>query len=595
MTGVKRIPYWKKKRKKGKMDGTKATIKPALAAVAAAVCAACAAQGKPKAVVFMLDGCRADAIENAAAPNMRKLMDGKWQEGYSCAWSLSAQTVPDAISSSAPNHVAIATGVTTAKNCVTNLGVQMSQCDYKKYPSWLVRVAEADPSVRALFMYGWPADERICPHPRVEAVPGSAVAGKGLIARAGVPCAKDVANGAEFARRLSTEKAPDAAMIYLDLPDHAGHGYFGGEGAGFYPYRTSYLKSIAICDAIIGKCMDAIAARPSFKDEDWMIVITADHGGYSNTHGLLGGHATSVPLLVSSRGVKQGRVPGTPKNYDAAPTVLRHFGIDVSGFDLDGKAVGGEVAQERTRPLAEGLAAYFTFDGKKPSNGAAAGPSAVLRGRTKSGAAGGILEKCLIVANGAKGAPGGVLLKGSEALKFENGADFAMTMWVRMDAPQKADALIFGNKDWSSGNNPGIALCASKCTEYVKNRGVVFNCVTPWGRKRIDIGTYDVEYGKWVFYAIVRGSDGVARLYQGAPDGTLYFISEDVRDIKLETSLPFHIGQDGTGRYGATFNGAVDDFALWTRELSHGDVRRIYEAGRKGLPLGDLLKGSPLP
>ena len=30
-------------------------------------------------------------------------------------------------------------------------------------------------------------------------------------------------------------------------------------------------------------------------------------------------------------------------------------------------------------------------------------------------------------------------------------------------------------------------------------------------------------------------------------------------------------------------------FALWTRELSHGDVKRIYEAGRNGLALGDAL------
>ena len=55
------------------------------------------------------------------------------------------------------------------------------------------------------------------------------------------------------------------------------------------------------------------------------------------------------------------------------------------------------------------------------------------------------------------------------------------------------------------------------------------------------------------------------------------------------TGLPLFLGQDGTGRYGRTFEGRIDDFALWTRELSHGDVRRIYESGRKGLPLGDLL------
>ena len=61
-------------------------------------------------------------------------------------------------------------------------------------------------------------------------------------------------------------------------------------------------------------------------------------------------------------------------------------------------------------------------------------------------------------------------------------------------------------------------------------------------------------------------------------------------DIVLDSGLPFYLGQDGTGRYGCTYNGFIDDFALWTRTLSHDDVKRIYEAGRKGLALGDILK-----
>ena len=79
------------------------------------------------------------------------------------------------------------------------------------------------------------------------------------------------------------------------------------------------------------------------------------------------------------------------------------------------------------------------------------------------------------------------------------------------------------------------------------------------------------------------------RLYQGGRDGRLYCIYSDMRGVKPDTGLPFFLGQDGTGRYGRTFIGHIDDFALWTRELSHGDVRRIYESGRLGLPLGDML------
>ena len=72
----------------------------------------------PKALVIMLDGMRADSIENVYTPNLRMLRDGKWQPGYKCAWSLSAHTIYDAITVSGPNHTAIATGVTTHKNTI---------------------------------------------------------------------------------------------------------------------------------------------------------------------------------------------------------------------------------------------------------------------------------------------------------------------------------------------------------------------------------------------------------------------------------------------------------------------------------------------
>ena len=570
---------------------------------------------KPKTLVIMLDGTRSDAIENGETPNFKRLMDGKWQEGYKCAWTPAAKTVPDALSSSGPNHAAIALGVSTAKNRVEN-NTYAGRCDYKKYPSWLVRIAEAKSDAKTLFMYSWKKDEGLCPDPRVEFVfAGSLVTGAGHMSMSGAYAwERDRLNGAELARRLALLDAPDATLLFLDLPDFGGHAHLAGDGTGFYPYRTAYLRAVHEVDAIVGRCLDAIASRPSFKDEDWLIAVTADHGGYATTHGLVGGHSTAIPLIVSSRHVVQGRIPGTPHNYDVAPTVLDHFGIDWSGFDLDGDVVGKAAAEpDKERPLDEGLAVYMPFDGWTATNTVSSGIVPEICGTaTKVDPRLGFIQGALCLGADTNGV-GGLCLKGSESLKFENGADFALTMWVKMDAPQKGDTLIFGNKNWRNGGNPGIALCAAKCTENVKTPGVVFNCIGAgehrnvggetqvveagrWvpltearGRKRIDVGTYDVEFGKWTFYAVVRSRDGVIRLYQGASDGRLYCIYEDTYEIKLDTGLPFFLGQDGTGRYGRTFEGRIDDFALWTRELSHGDVRRIYESGRKGLILGDLL------
>ena len=268
------------------------------AVVAAGFVSLAGAAPAPKALVVMLDGVRADAVENACAPNMQRLVAGKWQPGYSCAWSFTAKTVPVALASSAPNHAAITLGVTAAKNCVTNTGKQFVQCDYKKWPSFLARIAEARPGAKTLFMYSWKADELLCPHPKVEFSYGGTRATKAENARWGGAYARDLANGAELERRLASDAAPDATLLMLDCPDHGGHGLLDGWGGGFYPYSTSYLNAIHLCDGIVGRCLDAIAKRPTFKDEDWIVVITSDHGGYANTHGLFGGHATAVPLIV---------------------------------------------------------------------------------------------------------------------------------------------------------------------------------------------------------------------------------------------------------------------------------------------------------
>lgn len=540
--------------------------------IAAGVLMACAATAwadaarKPKALVIMLDGMRADSVENVAAPNMRMLRDGKWQPGYKCAWSLSAHTIYDAITVSGPNHTAIATGVTTKKTTIKQN--HKSTCDFKKWPSWLVRVADARPGTKGLFMFSWKWDEQISPDPRVKFIHGS-----------------DAANAAAMPKILAAADAPDAVMWYIDWPDHGGHGF------GYYPYTTGHLNTVYLSDKAIGDALKAIASRPTFKDEDWMIVVTADHGGYWRTHGLWGGHCETIPFLVAGRNVSQGRIPGIVHNYYAAPTVLTHFGIDWSGFDLDGKAVGTETVADAKRSLKDGLAVYMPFEGKAPAafaNAAQGKVSAEARGPASIVGKGGFIGGCLRLAQTTNGVAS-VCLKDSEKLAFEKGAEFAIAMWVKMPEAQKGDSVIVANKDWHKGSNPGILLTGNKKIES-KVGGVCFNAGMNSGRGRIDVGPYDIEFGKWTFYAVTRGPDGVLGYYQGGRDGYLYRIAFNAKDIKLATGLPFCLGQDGTGKYPSAFNGDIDDFALWTRSLSHEDVRKIYEAGRNGIPLGDLLK-----
>ncbi|MBQ9431786.1 MAG: alkaline phosphatase family protein [Kiritimatiellae bacterium] len=530
---------------------------------------------KPKGLMIMVDGLRADAVEESEMPNLRNLKDGKWQPGYQGACSLTAHTLYDARPSSAANHSAIATGVTAAKTGIYKNG-ETPKGNFAEWPSWLVRLVDARPETKALYTYSWSGDEKLSPHPKVRNLPLTSVVTNNW------PVAGDYeANALTIPKIMASDDAPDAVLYFIDMTD------WGGHRSGFYPYGKEYLLDLKIADRIIGDTIAAIASRPSFKDEDWMIMVTSDHGGYGPHHGIWGGQATTIPVVIAGRNISNGTIAGIPRNFDLAPTMLAHFGLDVKPMKLDGKVLNS-TEEKASRPLKDGLAVYLPFDSGTPENRVANGISPELHGATVSGTDGGKFGKCLQVAEDAK-RECGVCVKGSEKLQFENNGDFAIALWMRLDAPQKPQAPIVSNKDWNSGGNPGIVLIGARKTESVKKNGVCFNSALSDDRKRIDIGTFDIDYGKWVFYAVTRNSDGVLTFYQGNPDGKLYWIAENASSIKMETGFPFWIGQDGTGKCIVSLAGYIDDFALWTRPLARKDIRAIYEAGKKGEALATLL------
>ena len=114
-------------------------------------------QLRPKALMIMVDGLRADAVENAPMTNLLRLRDGKWQKGYRGFSSLAGHTLYDARPSSAANHAAIATGVTAAKTGVYKNGDTPNGA-FARWPSWLARVVDARPEKKALYTYSWPGD-----------------------------------------------------------------------------------------------------------------------------------------------------------------------------------------------------------------------------------------------------------------------------------------------------------------------------------------------------------------------------------------------------------------------------------------------------
>lgn len=546
------------------------------ALVAAAVCASAFtpawADGakRPMALVVMVDGLRADAVDSGLMPNLDALRLGKWQGGYKAAWSLTAHIAPGADPSSAPNHISIATGYTPATHGGKANG-QTASVNYTAYPTWLKRVVDVDPGKSALFVYSWSEDADLGPADNVEFI-GAA----------------DNVNAATLSARLAAADAPDATMYFINLPDEAGH------SGGFYPMSSVYRDALATTDGYIGACLSAIANRATFDQEDWLIAVTSDHGGYKTYHGQIlnsqgqSYQAYTVPLVIAGRSVEEGRIPDLPYNYDVCASALDHFGIAVSGLQAALRSSGA--APDTQRLLSDGLAVYLPFDADSSNQIAGSGVTAEPSTATAPA----------VTVNGMTGSylniPSGAYLKlaGSENLTYEGGdKSFTAIVWVNVTTTPSSDPVVIGNKNWSSGDAKGVLLCHGKAYTYkdttINKQRTAFSLNAGTGSSRLDIGPFDQETGKWTFYAITRNDDGVFTTYQGRSDGTLDWASATLDGFVLK-NYPFYIGQDGTGAYGNKFVGGVDDVALWTRGLSHDEIRRIFESGRAGANLGDLLK-----
>ena len=562
---------------------TQLSLAAATAAAFLAITSPANAAPRPMALMVMIDGLRADAVETGEMPVLESVMDGTWAPGYRSAWSLDGGVVDSTslrktIPSSGPNHASIATGVSPQKHGVTS-NDNMGSGNFATYPTWLKRVVDANPDSAALFAYTWANDAYLGPADGVTFLPGT-----------------DAGNAAAVASRLAAADAPDATMFFIDAPDAAGH------DSAFFPMSAQYKAALAEADGYLGQCLAAITNRATFADEDWLVIVTSDHGGYRNMHGqvIYGRQADTVPVAISGRNVVPGHIPGLPYNYDVAASALAHFGVAATGLDA--------VRRDRTtsvdaaRALADGLVAYLPFDTSTTANEAPGSSIAPTSGGSPSIASDGVIGSYCDFPSGTGHY---VKLDGtdSSSLSYEGGKCLAVTLWMKIARPVTGDPAIVANKKWT-GAAKGVLLFGgyNKLNDHCGLSGYNSSVglhMSDGGshaiNNRLDMGPFDYEdsASTWMFFAFTRSADGVITLYQGRSDGTLDWISGEFSGFSLESGYPFFIGNDATGNYSKPFIGGIDDFGLWTRSLTHDEIRRIYEAGHSGTALGSLLAAAP--
>lgn len=540
------------------------------------------ATDSPRSLVVMLDGVRADAQRMAKTPNIDSLMDGTWAPGYKGVWTFAAHTIRDAPTVSAPNHTAIATGVTAGKNQVKDNSVF---ADYNQkhadsvYHIYLSRIKQRYPKKNVAFLYSWGPDENLVKpdNPCDLALKGTDVENARLVPQ--------ILIGTYQSDSWKKGTDIDALLFYIDLPDAAGHaGGFSPPGAK----HDGYLKSIETCDAWVGDALKAIRNRPNFSEEHWQIIICSDHGGWVSSHGAARADNYTVPLVVSSKNVVPGRMLGQPCTTDVAVTVLDHFGFDVADMKRRGLLDGLPRGKTPAVPVEgkspeQGLIVYLPFDGdveNKVSDAGAIKPT--NRGaavKLSGGKKGGYLEIR------ASDKPAYVTLENPAPLKWGRDHDFSVALWLRLPEKNPADPVIFGNKDWNDGGHTGVCLFVAG--ENNGNGNNLSLNLADRHRMRVDTRQLNMSPNQWWFCAATVDRKENATLYAGGPDGKLYFCSMNlvgeglgIREWmhgNIDSPLPWNIGTDGTGNYKAKLSADLDEFRIWNRCLDMEEIEKLYQ------------------
>lgn len=232
----------------------------------------------PKVLVIGIDGCRSDVLEIANTPNIDNLI----ANGY-----YSPDGLNNDITISGPGWSAIICGVRSNKHGVTDNS--FSGSNYGQYPDFLKRIKLYNPALFTASIVHWnPINDQI------------------------------IDNIADFKRSVATDQAvedeavqlvsnqnPDAIFLHFDDPDGAGH------AGGFAANNANYITQIEEVDSHVGAIMDAIADRPNYDNEDWLILLTPDHGGLGNSHGGSSIEEEKVFFIASGDGVPQETVKAT--------------------------------------------------------------------------------------------------------------------------------------------------------------------------------------------------------------------------------------------------------------------------------------------
>lgn len=391
-------------------------------AFAIAWCATAALHaGDRKVLTISVDGLRPDALLAASTPNIDSLLDGTFfgTGGPSGIFATYAQS--EHLTFSGPGWGAYMTGLHVDRH---GANTNEFQNVVPGTTDWFTPLESHNPSLNTHRVLTWE------------------------IAHTSFPSGADTvvnfeynANGDQLMTNhvvgLMQNPATDVVMTFFSDPDGVGHTY------GFSPTVPQYLAEISDVDSQVGQIMAAMSARPNFASEDWLVILTSDHGGIGT------GHSGGLPLQRTIPFIVAGKLATTvlpqahPRQVDVAATVLEYFGAPLPA-NYDGHAIG--LTPAGPAPAGYGHNLVFNGDGEYGRGFVSNTTQQYVAGWDAPGP-GGITQLTYLAGDGFPSPTDpGPANRGNNF--FSGGTNAVSTMTQRIDVANLSDAIAGGSVDF---------------------------------------------------------------------------------------------------------------------------------------------------
>jgi predicted AlkP superfamily pyrophosphatase or phosphodiesterase len=136
------------------------------------------------------------------------------------------------------------------------------------------------------------------------------------------------------AARYIRENGPDLSWMYLEYTDDVGHLF--GDG-------SELIESVTLIDSFVGRIWNAVQSRQNTTDEDWLVIVTTDHGrdvATGKNHGGQSERERTTWIATNSNNLNR-RFNSTPAIVDIMPSIANHLRLTLPSSienQLDGEA-----------------------------------------------------------------------------------------------------------------------------------------------------------------------------------------------------------------------------------------------------------------